>query len=146
MAGQIALDTTGLKEALAGMDRLARLDASRDLKTEFNKIAQDAADRGRAGASTRLERRAASTLRAASTGTAAAVGYGKGFAAAFGAEFGASQNTLRQRRTGSYLGYNQFKPHAGRSGYFMWPGIRAAADAGVDNLADAVVKIIEGAR
>ena len=142
----MALDTTGLTESLKGMDRLARLDASKDLKAEFNKIAEDAAKRGRANASTRLERRAAQTLRAASTGTTGAVGFGKGFRGAFGAEFGASQNTRRQRRSGSYWGYNQFKPHSGRTGYFMWPGIRDAAEAGVEQLADAVVRITGGER
>lgn len=147
--GPIALDTTGLKEVLAGMDRLARLDATKDLKAEFNRIADDAASRGRANASTPLERRAAQTLRAASTGTGGALGFGKGFAGAFGAEFGANQNTRRQRKSGSFLGFNQFKSWSGsgiNAGYFMWPGIRDAAEAGVEQLADAVVKITEGAR
>lgn len=147
--GPIALDTTGLKEALAGMDKLSRLDASRDLKVEFSKIAEAAVAKGKAGASTPLEWRAAGTLRNASTGTGGVLGFGKGFAAAFGAEFGANQNQRRQRSSGSYAGFNQFKAWSGSgigAGYFMWPGIRKAADEGVELLADAVVKIAGGER
>lgn len=147
--GPIALDTTGLKEALAGMDKVTRLDVGRDLKAEFGRIVDDAISRGRTGASTRGQRRAASTMRQASTATGAAIGFGRGFGGAFGHEYGAKQNTRRQRASGSYLGFNQFPLWRGSgldAGYFMWPGIRKAAEVGVEPLADAVAKIIEGAR
>lgn len=147
--GPIALDTTGLKEFLAGLDKVERLEVGRDLKAQFGRIVDDAISRGRAKASTRGQRRAAGTLRQASTGTMAAIGFGRGFRGAFGHEYGAKQNTRRQRASGSYLGYNQFPIWRGSgldAGYFMWPGIRAASEAGVGELADGVARIIEGAR
>jgi hypothetical protein len=147
--GPIALDTTGLKEALADMERADRLDAQKDLKVEFGKIATEAVRYGKAGASTRLEQRAAGTLRNASTGSAASVGFGRGFPGAMGAEFGASQNTRRRRSSGDYLGLNQFKVWSGSgldAGYFVWPGIRQAAEEGAEDLADAGMKILGGER
>lgn len=147
--GPIALDTTGLKEFLAGLDKVARIEVGRDLKAEFGRIVDDAISRGRSKANTRGQRRAASTLRQASSASAAAIGFGRGFPGALGHEFGAQQNTLRQRASGSYLGYNQFPTWRGNgldAGYFMYPGIRDAAEAGVGELADGVARIIEGAR
>ncbi len=149
MTGPIALDTTGLKEALAGMDKLSRLDASKDLKAEFAKIVEQAITYGKAGAQGRAQQRAAATLRQASTGTGAALGFGRGFPGAMGNEFGAQQNVRRQRASGSYLGYNQFPLWRGsglQAGYFVFPGVRKASEEGVEELADAVVKILEGAR
>jgi hypothetical protein len=147
--GPIYLDTTGLKEALAGMDRLARLDAGKDLKAEFNKIVAQAISYGQAGAQTRAEQKAARTMREASTASGAVLSFGRGFAGALGTEFGAQQNMRRHRRSGSYLGYNQFRPWSGNgmtAGYFMYPGVRRAAEEGAEELADAVVRILEGAR
>lgn len=146
--GPIYLDTTGLKEALAGMDRLARLDAGKDLKAEFDKIVEQAIDYGRAGASGRAQQRAARTMRAASTGSGAVLSFGRGFPGALGNEFGAHQNTRRHRTSGSYLGFNQFPAWKGNgmsAGYFMYPGVRKASEEGADELADAVVRILEGA-
>jgi hypothetical protein len=51
---------------------------------------------------------------------------------ALGAEFGAGHNIERQRKTGTYLGYNQFKEWRGAgagSGYFLWPTVREQEDA-----------------
>ena len=61
---------------------------------------------------------------------AAIVGGGPAFPMFQGAEFGAGHDKVRQRSTGTYLGYNQFQPWAGggrgtnTGGYFMWPTIR----------------------
>jgi hypothetical protein len=46
---------------------------------------------------------------------------------AMGAEFGAGRGIRRDRKTGTYLGFNQFQPWKGNStdaGYFMYPTIR----------------------
>lgn len=147
MAGWVALDTTGLKEALAGMEKAERLDVGRQLKAEFEAITVDAIGRARGFASTRALRRAVGTMKQASTSTGAALRFGGGFAGAFGNEYGAYQNIPRQGARGTYLGYNQFPSWKGSgetAGYAMWPGIRKAADEGVEALADAVTKILEG--
>ena len=92
-------------------------------------------------------RRAVGTMKQASTSTGAALRFGGGFAGAFGNEYGAHQNIPRQGARGTYLGYNQFPSWKGSgetAGYAMWPGIRKAADEGVEALADAVTKILEG--
>ena len=34
----------------------------------------------------------------------------------YGSEFGSAQNQIRKRKSGSYLGYNQFPPTSGRKG------------------------------
>jgi len=149
MAGWIALDTTGLKEALAGMDKLSRLDAGKDLKREFSAIVDDAIAKGRGFARTRLQNRAATTMVQASTSTGAALRFGAGFRGSFGAEYGAHQNTPRQGARGTFLGFNQFPAWKGSgqdAGYFMWPGIRKASEEGVEQLADAVTKILDSAR
>lgn len=147
MAGWIALDTTGLKESLAAMEKAERLDVGKQLKSEFETIVNDAIGRARGFASTRALRRAVGTMKQASTSTGAALRFGGGFAGAFGHEYGANQNIPRQGARGTYLGYNQFPAWKGSgetAGYAMWPGIRKASEEGVETLADAVTKILEG--
>ena len=147
MAGWIALETDGLKEALAAMSRAERLDASKDLKREFDALVMSAITKGNAKASTRGQRRAARTSKPDSRATGAVLWFGDGFAGAMGHEFGAKQNTVRQSKRGSYLGFNQFliwKGNDEHAGYFMYPGVREAADEGVADLAEAVARIIEG--
>lgn len=50
-----------------------------------------------------------------------------------GAEFGARRNRLRARRSGSYIGLQQFKdwkqPGSGNTGYFLFPTMRAESEA-----------------
>lgn len=145
MAGWIALDTTGLKETIAGLEKGERLDVGKDLKAEFEAIVNDAMARARGNASTRGQRRAAATMKQASSAAGAALRFGAGFRGAFGHEYGAHQNVLRNDGSGSYYGYRQFLPWKGSgqdAGYFMWPGIRKASEEGVEALADAVTKIL----
>lgn len=71
---------------------------------------------------------------------------GIGFEMAAGAEFGAGQDKLRNRRTGQYVGYRQFEPWRGNSsdaGYFLYPAIRRDADRVVTEYTAAVEAIIE---
>jgi len=140
------VETDGLKEALAGMDRLARLDATRDLKAQFAKMAEDAIAQAKVNAGSRMRQKAADTLASASTGTYAALRFGRGFDGAFGAEFGAGRN---QRRVVSHFGYftgwNQFAFWRGSgtaAGYFLWPAIRKSAEANVELLAEGVAAFV----
>lgn len=58
-----------------------------------------------------------------------------------GSEFGAGQGRPRRRTSGSYRGFNQFKPWRGAgasAGYFMWPTIRATEDEGAEMTLNAV--------
>lgn len=146
------LDTSGLKESLAALDRLARLDANKDLKREFTKLADAAISEAKSGARTRMERRAANTLASssvsgnssASSATAAVIRFGAGFEGAFGAEYG-GQSGLRRvvSSFGFYTGWNQFKPWQGSgssAGYFVWPGIRRAVEDNLDVMAEAIAR------
>lgn len=146
MSGYL-LETVGLKEALAGMERVERLDVQRDLKSVFNDLASTAVTNAKAGASTKMERRAASTLAVASTSLGAALKFGKGFEGAFGAEYGADKNKRRVvTHFGYYQGWNQFKSWRGSgstAGYFMWPGIRAAIESDIGKVAESVTALVE---
>lgn len=56
---------------------------------------------------------------------------GAAYPMAAGAEFGAGRNTRRDRKTGTYLGFNQFDEWTGNgsdAGYFIYPTIRQDAD------------------
>lgn len=56
---------------------------------------------------------------------------GPGYEMAAGAEFGAGHGLPRQRKGGTYKGYNQFEPWRGNgadAGYFVYPSIRHDAD------------------
>ncbi len=56
---------------------------------------------------------------------------GSKFPEAAGVEFGAVRNVLRQRSTGSYRGWNQFKAWKGNgsdAGYALFPAIRSSSD------------------
>ena len=143
----VALETTGLKEAIAGLERVERLEAQKELKDEFNKIALEVVGKGKARASTSLERRAATTLRPASTSSYAAVKFGGGFGGAFGAEYGGMRNQRRiVHHFGHYTGWNQFRPWRGDgagTGYFLWPAIRDVTAVRTDDLAEAVARIFE---
>ena len=143
----VAIETTGLKESLAALDRFDRLEAQKELKDEFNKIALEVVNKGRSKAGSRLEQRAAATLRPASTGSYAAIRFGGGFGGAFGAEYGGMRNQRRiVRHFGYYTGWNQFQSWRGSdsgTGYFMWPAIREVTADRTADLADAVARIFE---
>lgn len=141
-----ALETDGLKETLAGLDRGARMDVQRDLKAEFNTLAQQVIAAATSRASTPGQAKAAATLALASTGTAAAVRFGRGFEGAFGHEFGAQRNQRRVvNHFGYFTGWNQFPNWRGSgsgAGYFLWPAIRDVAKDNTELLADSVAAIL----
>lgn len=154
----VALATEGLREALNSLDHLAKLDAQRTLRAEFKALATTAEQYARAGARTRLQQKAAKTLRASASATASSLRYGAGFAGAMGAEFGAGRNEHRlprhqmsaaRRRHSSHgkgwmLGWNQFlnwKGNDAQAGYFVWPGIRRAVEEMMPKMAEAIGKV-----
>jgi hypothetical protein len=143
----LAAETTGLKEALASMDKAQRLDVNRELRAEFNALATEVIATARARTSSRLESRAADTLRPGSTSTGAAVMFGRGFAGSFGAEFGAHRGKRRvsSGRATYVEGWNQFRPWRGggpTAGYFLWPAIRDETGAGTAKMADRLAEIL----
>jgi hypothetical protein len=122
----------GLKETRARLKELGDADKSK----QFKQIGYDIGEQviiptAKGYASTRMERRAANTLKPMMTSTGGAVSYGGGFPGSMGAEFGAFRNQRRQGRPGGVAavvqGWQQFKPWRGNdtgAGYFVWPAIR----------------------
>jgi predicted phage gp36 major capsid-like protein len=65
-----------------------------------------------------------------------------------GAEFGANRNRIRQRSSGSYVGYRQFKDWRGSgptAGYFVYPTIRRNADRIETEYGEAVDHLLKKA-
>ena len=128
-----AVEYDGFDEARRALKRLEDVERTRQYKVANREIANDVViPAARANASTKMERRAASTLAATGDG---AVRLGKGFPGALGAEFGADRNQRRLGRphgkTVPVTGWQQFKPWRGSdngAGYFLWPAIREQTD------------------
>lgn len=140
----------GLEELQRALKGLRDADATKQVRAAGKKIAADIvipAARGRA--TTRLQRRAAETLKPSTVGTGSAVRFGAGFPGAFGAEFGAYRNQRRRTSRGQVTGWNQFQPwrgSGGDAGYFLWPGIRDATPEILAAYGDAIAEIFrEGA-
>lgn len=158
----VAFATEGLKETLAGLDHLAKLDAQRSLRKEFKSLSERAEALARTGADTPAEKRAAQSLKAGSSSTAAFLRYGAGVPGAMGTEFGAGRDVHRLPRKGSpartgrrsshtaqgwMLGWNQFRPWRGSdemAGYFVWPGIRQAVEEMLPVMQDGIDRVFAG--
>lgn len=143
------LEVTGLKEATAGLDKVARLDINRDLRQTFSELADAVVDAAKGRTRNRMQRAAAATLVQSSSAAGAAVKFGAGFAGAFGAEFGAGKNQRRVvNHFGYYTGWNQFDYWTGNgsdAGEFLWPAIRATIAARRDALAEAIAQTLDKA-
>lgn len=139
------LATDGLQEALAGLERVAKLDAQRDLRTQFQTIAEQVIAQAKSLARSGGQVKAAGTLKQASTSAAAALRFGGGFEGAFGFEFGADRNQRRVvNHFGYYTGWNQFPMWRGSgatAGYFLWPAIRDVSKENTEALAESVALI-----
>jgi hypothetical protein len=137
----------GLKEFRR---EVKKLDNAKDinalLKDAHYRVAQSVIGpaQARAAGLGAMESRAAGTLRAARTVGAAKVHYG-GVPWAFGAEFGANRNVPRGTKRGPMLGWNQFNPHRGRAGYFLYPTIKALGPRTVELYADELDRITRAA-
>lgn len=65
-----------------------------------------------------------------------------------GVEFGAGQDSPRQRSSGQYVGFRQFEPWRGNgsdAGYALYPTIRDRADEIVEFYDDAIAAVIRKA-
>lgn len=90
-----------------------------------------------------MQTRAASTMKAGQAQARATITGGSGVDFFYGAEFGAKHDILRRERrpagwagVGRWHGYNQFKPWnppgSGRTGYFLFPTMKAESNAIVE--------------
>lgn len=145
------IEFEGLKETRAALKKLGDPVKTRAFKAAGYEIARDVViPAARANASNRMERRAASTLKALKVTTGGAVRLGEGFPGALGAEFGAYRNQLRAGNPGGrpaqVRGWQQFKPWRGSdsgAGYFMWPAIREQTDEIVNRYGEMIQKLWE---
>lgn len=151
MPDMIQID--GLKDVSAALKRMQDPEASKSWRVTNRKIAQLVVDEARAGASTRLEWRAARTaLDPITTSTGAAVKLSASdFPGALGAEFGADRNQRRFIRgtQGQRKGWNQFKPWRGNdagAGYFLWPAIRRNSEAIQSEYVEFLLKLFDEKR
>ena len=146
-----AIEFEGFDETRKAIQRLGDIEKSKQFKAAGFEVAQDIViPAAKAKASTRLERRAASTLKALKVNTGGAVRLGEGFPGALGAEFGAYRNQLRQGRprgrSAQVRGWQQFKPWRGNdagAGYFLWPAIRENTDEIINRYSEMIEKLWE---
>lgn len=142
---------------VAGLDQfrkeLRKLDDAgliEGLKDANFEVAELVVRSAKANASTRMENRAAATLKARRGQRRAEVGLGNARTPfAIGAEFGAGQNIVRRSVNGrSFRGYNQFRQWRGSdsgAGYFLYPAIRAETDKIVEVYGDSIDKLMSKA-
>lgn len=125
------------------------------LKAANYKVATYVISKAKTRATTvgRMQVSAASTMKAGQTQSRATVTGGNGIPYFFGAEFGAKHGILRRERqpagwagAGRWHGYNQFKPWntpgAGKTGYFLFPTMRAESAAIVEMYGDELDTIV----
>lgn len=127
------IQVRGLKEL-----NKALKDLPDDLHKELPRINREAAgiaaDQGRSNALALggVAAKTAPSIKLVGGARSAGVGFGGvAYPWAGGAEFGAGQNIIRTRKSGTYLGYNQFEPWKGNgptAGYFIYPAIREKND------------------
>lgn len=116
----------GLKALRQDIRKLGTPDQMKELKAANAAVAGLVVAAAKARASTRMQRRAADTLKVAKS-VYASVRLG-GIPGALGTEFGAHHDMPRRGPSGrTFLGYNQFEAWRGTgegAGYFLWPAIR----------------------
>jgi hypothetical protein len=129
-AGVLAVD--GLDELRRELRKLDNAGLTEELKDANKAVADLVVQRAKAKASTRMERRAAESLRSSRQAARAQVVGGSAKVPFFGgAEFGS-------------LRFNQFRPWTGsnsQSGYFLYPAIRESTDDIVDMYGIEIEKI-----
>lgn len=138
------ITVTGIKEAVALVKAVGNVDDSKEFKAAGRKITTDIViphAQGRAGGLGALQARAARDIRPATIAKGAALRFG-GWAGDMGAEFGATHNLPRNTHRGTIRGWNEFRPHLGRTGYFLWPTIRSDEDTIVETYGQAVDALI----
>lgn len=135
--------TKRIRTGVVKVDGLRELDAAlkslgpelrKELRSANKSVATLVADDARAAAYSigGVAAHVAPSIKASAGVQSAGVAIGgPAYPMAGGAEFGAGQDRLRDRRTGQYVGYRQFEPWRGNStdaGYFLYPAIRQDAD------------------
>ena len=137
--GSEAIRVTGAKELRSALRRME----DRTMMRELAKVHKAAADlvvaRARGNTDSKLEQSAASRLRAGRAAASATVTLG-GRPQDLGAEFGAGQDVVRQRSSGTYLGYNQFEPWT-KAGHFLYPAIRESRDEIIESYGDGIERL-----
>lgn len=122
-------DLNKLVKALKEIDK----DLPKELRKVGKVVADIVRDHGRSEAVSQggvAAKVAPSIKSVAGAGFAGVSGGGANYPMFGGAEFGSAHDKERTRTSGTYLGFNQFKPWAGggkgsdAGGYFMWPTIR----------------------
>lgn len=152
MAGRL----DGAKVTVRGLDDLRRELKKLDdaglidgLKDVNQSVAESVVRWARSRAETRLEKRAAESLRASRVQARAQITFG-GAKAAFaeGAEFGAMREKTRQTSRGPVSGWKQFKEWRGNdtgAGYFLFPSIRDHEEQIADEYLDGIEKLMSKA-
>lgn len=148
MAARLSAGTVkvaGLRELSRELRKLDDAGLIGELKDANYAVASLVVDAARDRASSKMERRAADSLKASRQAARAQVTGGGARVPFFGgAEFGGFSEQPRQRVTGTYTGFRQFKPWRGSgtgAGYFLYPAIRDETDRIVEMYGDALDEI-----
>lgn len=103
----------GLAELRRELKRLDEPKFTDELKGAHNRVSDYVVDKAKDAASSPMMRKAARSLSSSRAAASARLSYGgAGTPFAMGAEFGSSR-------------YHQFRPYLGKTGYFLYPTIRA---------------------
>lgn len=138
-----SVKVAGLRELRAALRRLDDRSLLKELGSANARIADLVVSKARGNASSAMEQSAAGRLKASKAVASARVILG-GKPYDMGAEFGAGRNQRRSRSTGSYLGFNQFKPwrgSGGGAGYFLFPAIRDSRDELIEAYAKGIERV-----
>jgi len=147
----VAVEVEGLKPFVKELKALGDADLSAEFKDANVAVADLIVERARvrAAGEGRQAKAAARTLRAVKSKVRAEVVMGGTKAPwVFGSEFGAQQDKPRRRISGTYRGFNQFKPWRGsgeNAGFFLYPAIRASTDDVVDLYGERLDELVSKA-
>lgn len=143
------VEVRGLRDFRKELKKLNDKELEKDLKDVNQDVAKLVIRRAQGNADSRMENRAAQTLRASRSQAAAQVVLdSRKFGGVLGAEFGAQRNKPRTTSRGTVLGWNQFKEWRGSgqtAGYFFFPAIRESEDEVVEMYGDGMDKLTKKA-
>lgn len=131
------IDTSDFDAVIVGVSRILRGSLQKEMTDNLHVAGPKIVNDMKGAASTRIERRAASTIHMSrdKNGISLSGGRTGGLGAVLfsGAEYGGQKSKKKQYATRSPRGRAyaikrrttmQFKPHLGHEGYFFWPTIR----------------------
>lgn len=144
-----AVRVEGLRELNKALKDIGP-EARAELKSAAQKVANLVAADAKAAASSLggVAAKVAPSIspRAGIGGTAGVAFGGARFPMAGGAEFGAGHDRMRNRKSGQYVGYNQFPQWRGNgsgAGYFLYPTIRRDADRIITEFTTALDEVVK---